>query len=114
MQVAEMKLLRYPVRLALKDTIKNEQVHERLAVGEETGILRETGLASLEHLLRRGESYVGERVEGMGVGQRRRPKRRLRYCIWNDMEVMGLTEEEVRDRNMWKGDKRFARRTLRS
>ena len=101
---AEMKMLRWSVGLTLKDRMRNEQVRASVAVGELTEKLREIRLHWLGHLVRREESYVGKRVEGIVVGQRRRrrPKRRWRDCIRNDMEVMGLRDEETRNRKMWR------------
>ena len=42
MQVAQMNMLRWSVGLILKDRMRNEQVWERVTVGELKGNMRET------------------------------------------------------------------------
>ena len=54
--------------------------------------------------LQKKDTYVHKVVQQVKVGKRKkgRPKRRWRNCMKDDMEAMGLTEEDAQDRALWK------------
>ena len=51
------------------------------------------------------EGYVGRRILEMGISGRRkrgRPKRKFINVVREDMRVLGVTEEEAGDREVWR------------
>ena len=104
MEVAEMRMLSFPMGLTRKDKVRNEVVRERMGVGELSGKLRETRMRWYGHVTRRDDEYVGKRVQRLRIGKRKRgrPKRRIRDCFNNDMEASGLWETDAGDRGLWK------------
>ena len=52
-----------------------------------------------------GLGYIGQKMLRMGLpGERKRgrPKKRFLDAVKEDMKVVGLTEEDARDRVKWK------------
>ncbi len=106
MQVAEMKISRWSVGLTRLDKARNEKASERMVAGEVREKLRETRLRWLGHVGRRNESYVDNRVRRMKVGKRKRGRQRKSWedCVKDDLETVGLCEEEAIDRNKWRSN----------
>ena len=79
-------------------------MRERVAVGELRSKLREKRLRWLGHIGRRETNYVGKRVKRMKVGEKKRgrAKRRWEDCIKEDMEKMGVYEDDANDRKRWR------------
>ena len=104
MEVAEMKMLRFTYGVTKMDQVRNEVVRGKLQVGEFSGKVRERRLQWKGHVLRREQEYVGKRVQRMSVGKRKkgRPRRRWRDCVKEDMEVVGVREEDAMDRGRWR------------
>ena len=80
MEVAEMKMLRFAMRVTRKDKIRNEYIRDTVKV-EPLGMkMREGRLRWYGHVMRRDQEYVERRMMEMelpGKRKRRRPKRRF-------------------------------------
>ena len=56
-------------------------------------------------MLRRDSGYTGQRLlrlEGPGKRGRGRPKKKCIDVVREDMQVIGVTEQDARDRVKWK------------
>ena len=75
-----------------------------MKVGSLKDKLREWRLRWKGHFSRKEDTYVGKVVQQVKVEKRKwgRPKRRWIDCTKDDMEAMGLTEEDAQDRALWK------------
>jgi len=104
MQVAEMKMLRWSLGLTRLDKIRNEDIRGRVKVGKLKEKIRETRMKWLGHILRREEDYVGRRVRQLEVGKRRRgrPRRSWKDCVREDLDAIGINEEDAADRIKWR------------
>ncbi|XP_063595801.1 uncharacterized protein LOC134772693 [Penaeus indicus] len=99
MEVAEMRILRFALRLARKNRIRNEIVRYMLATRRLGEKLREWRLRWF------GEKYIGQKMMQMTMpGKRRkgRPKRRFMDNIGEDMRQVGAVEEDTQDRKRWR------------
>ncbi|XP_063614581.1 uncharacterized protein LOC134787702 [Penaeus indicus] len=87
LEVAEMRMLRWSLGLRRGERVRNECIRERLRVPRLQDKLREGRLRWYGYVRRRGEEYVGRRVESMKIGRRRqgRPRRRMYDCYREDM-----------------------------
>ena len=105
MKVAEMKMLRFAMRVTRKDKIINEHIRstikvERLGMKMGEGRLRWYG-----HVMRRDQEYVGRKMMEMelpGKRKRGRPKRKFLDVVKEDMGEVGVKETDVEDRKMWR------------
>ena len=105
MKVAEMKMLRFAMRVRRKDKIINEHIRstikvERLGMKMGEGRLRWYG-----HVMRRDQEYVGRKMMEMelsGKRKRGRPKRKFLDVVKEDMGEVGVKETDVKDRKMWR------------
>ena len=105
MEVAEMKMLRFAMKVTRKDKIRNEYIRgivkvERLGMKMREGRLRWYG-----HVMRRDQEYVGRRVMEMELpGKRKRgwPKRRFLDVVKEDMGKAGAREKEIENRTLWR------------
>ena len=87
-EVAEMKMLRFPMGVTRKGQIRNEYIRgtvkvERLEMKMKEGRLRWYG-----HVMRRDQEYVGRKMMEMeltGKRKRGRPKRRFLDIVKEDM-----------------------------
>ncbi|XP_065642491.1 uncharacterized protein LOC136074118 [Hydra vulgaris] len=87
MEVSDMKMLRFSFGVIKKDRIRNEFIR---------------GSA---HVQRRQESYIGRKVLGMELSDKRRrgrPKRRFMDAVVEDMRVAGVSVEGTHDRARWR------------
>ena len=104
MEVAEIKMLRFAMRVMKKDKIINEYIRgtakvERLGMNMREGRLRWYG-----HVMRRVQEYVGRRVMEMelsGKRKRERPKRRFLDVVKEHMGEIGTREKDIANRTLW-------------
>ena len=102
MEVAEMKMLRFTMRVTRKDKIRNEYIRstvkvERLGMKMRKGRLRWYG-----HVMRRNQEYVERKMMEMELpGKRRRGIPKIRF-LKQDMEKVGAKETNVEDRKIWR------------
>ena len=105
MEVAEMKMLRFAMRVTRKDKIRNEQIRSIVKV-EQLGMkMREGRLRLYGHVMRRDQEYVGRKMMEMelpGKRKKGRPKRRFLDVVKEDMEEVGTKETDIEDRKMWR------------
>ena len=102
MEVAEMKMLRFAMRVTRKNKIRNEYIRSTVKV-ERLGMkMREGRLRWYGDVMRRDQEYVGRKMMEMELpGKRkrgRRPKRRFLDVVKKDMWEVGAKEEDVEDR----------------
>ena len=106
MEVAEMKMLRFAMKVTRKYKIRNEYIRSTVE-GERLGIkMREGRLSWYRHVMRRDQEYVGRKMMEMelpGKRKRGRPKRRFVDVVKENMGKL------VRRRRMLKIE-RFAER----
>ena len=105
MEVAEMKMLRFAMRVTGKDKIRNEHIRstvkiERLGMKMKEGRLRWYG-----YVMRRDQEYVGRKMMKMelpGKRRRGRPKRRFLDVVKEDMQDVGANDTDIENRKMWR------------
>ena len=101
MEVAEMKMLRFAMRVTRKDKIRNEYIRSTVKV-EQLGMkMREGRLRWYGHVMRRDQEYIGRKMmelELPGKRRRGRPKRRFVDVVKEDMGEVGAKETDVEDR----------------
>ena len=104
MEVAEMKMLRFAMRVMRKDKIRNEYIRSTIKV-EWLGMkMREDRLRWYGHVMRRDQEYVRKRMMEMelpGKRKRGRPKKRFLDVVKDRGEV-GAKEMDVEDRKVWR------------
>ena len=105
MEVAELKIMRWPMRVTRKDKIKSEYVRETAKIAKLGDKLRNARLRWYGHAKRREEDYVEKRMMEMAVpGRRKRenPRRRWMDFVRKEMERVGAREADEVDRVKWK------------
>ena len=104
MEVAELKMLRFPLVVTIMYKIKNEYIRGTAQVGKFGEKTREARLRWYGHLRRKDDGYIGRRMLRMelpGKRKRGRPNRRFMYVVKEDMAEVEVTEEGTVDRNNW-------------
>ena len=105
MEVAEMKMLRFAMRVTKKDKIRT-QVHQGTFKVERLGMkMREGRLRWYGYVMRRDQEYVGIKMMEMelpGKRRRGRPRRRFLDVVKEDMGKVGAKETDVETR--WFGE----------
>ncbi len=105
LEVAELKMLQFSLRVTRMDRIRNEHIRGTAQVGQFVDKVREARLRWFGHVQRRDAGYIGRRVlrmEPPGRRRRGRPKRRFMDVAMEDMRVVGVTEENAEDRAKWR------------
>ncbi|XP_051790978.1 uncharacterized protein LOC127529870 [Erpetoichthys calabaricus] len=105
LEVAELKMIRFALSVTRMDRIKNEDIRGSAQVGRLGDKVREVRLSWFGHVQRRDAGYIGRkmlRIELPGKRKRGRPKRRFMDVVREDMQVMGVTEQNTEDRKIWK------------
>ena len=100
MEVAEMKMLRFAMRVMRKDKIRNEYIRSTVKVKQLGMKMREGRLMWYGHVMKRDQEYVGRKIMEMELpGKRRgRPRRRFLDVVTEDMGEVGVKETDVEDR----------------
>ena len=62
LEVAEMRMLHFSIGYTRKDRVKNENIRERMGIGQLDGKLRETRLHWYGHVQRKEDTYIGRKV----------------------------------------------------
>ena len=96
MEVAQMKMLRFAMRVTRKDKIRNEYIRDTIKV-EQLGIkMRDGTLRWYGHVMRRDQEYIGRviKMELLGKRKTERPKRFL-DVVKEDMEKVGARENDI-------------------
>ena len=105
MEVAEMKMLRFAMRVMRKDKIRNEYIRGTIKV-ECLGMkMREGRLRWYGHVMRRDQEYVGRKMMEMelpGKRKRGRPKRKFLDVVKEGMGEVGAKETDVENRTAWR------------
>ncbi|XP_046986893.1 uncharacterized protein LOC124561545 [Schistocerca americana] len=105
MEVAEMRMLRWMCGVTRKYRIRNEFVRGAVKVGPMGKKIQESRLKWYGHLRKKGEEYIGNRVEDIkieGARRRGRPKRRWKDKMSGDLREKGWKKEETMDRELWR------------
>ena len=105
LEVAQLKMLRFALGVTRLDRIRNDLIRGTAHVRKLEDKVREARLRWYGHVQRREEEYIGKRMLKMDLpGRRRRgrPKRTYIGVVKEDMTVVGLTEEDAKDRKRWR------------
>ncbi|KAK3543565.1 hypothetical protein QTP70_023903 [Hemibagrus guttatus] len=105
LEVAELKMLKFSLRVTRLDRIRNEFIRGTAHVGRLGDKVREARLRWFGHVQRRESEYIGRRMLDMelpGRRQRGRPKRRYMDGINEDMKLVGASVEDAEDRDRWR------------
>ncbi len=106
MNVAEMRMLRWMCGHTRKDRLRNEVIREKLGVASIEDKMREHRLRWFGHVrrrpsvspVRRVEEWIKEKV----VRGRGRPKQTWMKVVENDMRFIGVDEDMVVERAIWR------------
>ena len=103
MEVAEMKMLRFAMRVTRKDKFRNVYVMNTVKV-ERLGMkMREGRLRWYGHVIRKDQEYVGRKMMKMELsGKRKRGRRKRRFLdvVKKDMGEFGAKKSDVEDRTV--------------
>ena len=105
MEVAELKMIPFSLRVTRMDKIRNEYIRGRAQVGRFGEKTREARLRWYGHVLRKDDGYIGRRMLRMEFpGKRKwgRPKRRFMDVVKEDMAEVEVTDEDTEDRSNWR------------
>ena len=105
MEVTEMKMLRFAMRVTRKDKIRNQHIRSTVKVDRLGMKMRKGRLRWYGHVMRRDQEYVGRKMMEMelpGKRRRGRPKKRYLDVVKEDMGEVGAREANVEDRKMWR------------
>ena len=105
MEVAELKMVRWPLGVTRKDKMRNEYVRGTAKIAKLGDKLRNAKLRWYGHVKRREESYVRKRMKEMAAPGRRkrgRPRRRLMDMAREDLKTVGSKKGDEIDRVKWK------------
>ncbi|KAJ8348946.1 hypothetical protein SKAU_G00275380 [Synaphobranchus kaupii] len=87
------------------EVAKVDEIRGTAHVGQFGHKVREARLRWFGHVRRREVGYIGRRMLDMelpGKRRRGRPKRRFMDTVKEDMQAVGVTEDEAQDKNRWK------------
>ena len=86
------------------DRIRNEYIRGTAQAGRFGDKAREARLRWFGHVQRRDAGYIGRKMLKMELPnkcKRERPKRKFMDTVREDMQVVGMTEEDTEDRKRW-------------
>ncbi|PME06485.1 hypothetical protein A8A06_13560 [Escherichia coli] len=98
-------MLRFSLGVTRMDRIRNEYIRGTAHVEKFGDKVREARLRWFGHVQRRDSGYIGQRMLKMELpGRRRRgrPQRRFMDVVKEDMQRVGVREEDARDRVRWR------------
>ena len=101
MEVAEMKMLRFIMRVTRKDKIRNEYIRGTVKVERLVMKVREGRLKWYGHVMRRDLKYVERRLTEMELpGKRKRGRRNRRFLdvVKKDMRKVGGRKKDIENR----------------
>ena len=99
MEVAEMKMLRFAIRVTRKDKIRNEYIKGTVKVERLEMKMREGRLRWYGHVMKRDQEYVRRKMMEMelpGKRRRGRPKRRFLDEMKEDMGKVGARRQALK------------------
>ena len=105
LETAELKMLRFFIGVSKIDKIRNKYVWGTAHVRCLTDKVREGRLRWFGHVKRREEDYIGRKLLNMEIPERRargRPRWRFMDAVKEDMEMAGVSVEDVLDRGKWR------------
>ena len=107
MEVAEMKMLRFSMRVTRKDKIRDKYIRGTVKVERLEMKMREGRLRWYGYVIRRDQEYVhvGRKMVEIklpGERKRERSKRRFVDVVKEDMGEVGAKEMDVEDRKVWR------------
>ena len=105
LEVAELKMVRWALGVTREDKIRNEYIRGTAKITKLGEKIRGARLRWYGHVKRREAEYVGRRALEMEVPGRRkrgRPSKRWLYVVREDMESVGVVEEDVVNRGVWR------------
>ena len=103
--VAELKMLRFALRVTRMHKIKNEFIRGTAHIRQIGDEVREARLRWYGHVQRRNTEYVGKRMlclELSGKRRRGRPKTRFMDVVREDMRVVGVSDRDTTTGRNWR------------
>jgi len=104
--VVEMRMIRWMCSFTRIDRIRNGVIRDLAKVAPIEDKMRETRLRWFDHVKRRSADTPVRRCEMIDIPEgkrgRCRPKKSLDEVIREDLKVVGLMEELVQDRRLWR------------
>ena len=100
LEVAELKMLRFSLGVTRMDRIRNEYVRGTVQVGQFSHIAREERLRWFGHVQKMDIGYIGKKSAGDGIvwqEKEREAKEKIHDVVREDMEVVGVTGEDVEE-----------------
>ena len=107
LKVAELKMVRWALGVTREDKIRNEYIRGTAKIAKLGEKIRGARLRWYGHVKRRRREaeYVGRKTLEMEVPGRRkrgRPRKRWLDVVREDMESVGVVEEDVVNRGVWR------------
>ena len=105
MDAAELKMLRFSLRVTRMDKIRNEYIRGAAQMGRFGEKTQEARLRWCGHVRRKDDGHIGGRtlmMELPGKRKRGRPNRRFMDVVKEDMAEVEVTEEDTEDMNNWR------------
>ena len=105
LEVAELKMVRWALGVTREDKIRNEYIRGTARIAKLGEKIRGARLRWYGHVKRREAEYVGRRTLEMEVPGRRksgRPRKRWLDGVRENMESVGVVEEDVVNRGVWR------------
>lgn len=100
LEVAELKVQQFSLGMTKMDRIRIEYIRGTPQVGSFGGQVKAARLRWFEHVQRRHTGYIRSRTLRMEPPSRRRrgrPKKMFMDVVREDMQMVSVTEEDVRD-----------------
>ena len=105
LQACDRRMLRYMSGISLADRVRSEDIERNCGVKSLLVTVRENRLRWFGHVKRReGRGVLGEvmNLQVPGTRPRGRPKKTWTKNIEEDLNEMGLVEDDAMDRDKWR------------
>ena len=105
MEVAEMKMLRFAMRVMRKDKIRNEYIRGTVKVERLKMKMKEDRLRCYGYVMKSDREYVGRKMMETELPRKRkrgRPKSRFLDVVKEDMKEVGAKETDIEIRTVWR------------
>ena len=101
----EMSMIRWMCGVKLNERKKSEECRELIGLEPVSLMIRKSRLRWFGHVERKGDNDWVKRCitwEVEEIRQRGRPKKTWWDCVKNDVESLGLSQQDAQSRNKWR------------